>query len=82
MTTQEITDKLTQIFREVFEDNSIIASENMTAADVANWDSLSNVMMINEVEKTFKIKLKLKEIINMKDVGDLISCIHTHLQAS
>ena len=78
MTTEEIKQKLTIIFRDVFEDENIVATEQMTAAEVANWDSLSNVMMIVNVEKTFNIKLKLKEIINMKNVGDLISSIQTH----
>ena len=78
MTTEEIKQKLTIIFRDVFEDESIIVTEQMTAAEVTNWDSLSNVMMIVNVEKTFNIKLKLKEIINMKNVGDLISTIQIH----
>ena len=78
MTTEEIKQKLTIIFRDVFEDENIVATEQMTAAEVANWDSLSNVMMIVNVEKTFNIKLRLKEIINMKNVGDLISSIQIH----
>ena len=55
MTTEEIKQKLTIIFRDVFEDENIVATEQMTAAEVANWDSLSNVMMIVNVEKTFNI---------------------------
>ena len=78
MSIEEIKQKLTVIFKDVFEEDDIVVTEQMTAADVANWDSLSNVMMINKVEQTFKIKLKLKEIINMKNVGDLISSIQTH----
>ena len=76
--TEEIKQKLTIIFKEVFEEENIVVTEQMTAADVANWDSLSNVMMIVKVEKTFNIKLKLKEIINMKNVGDLITGIQDH----
>lgn len=78
MSTEEIKQKLTIIFKDVFEEDNIVVTEQLTASDVANWDSLSNVMMINKVEEVFKIKLKLKEIINMKHVGDLITSIHTH----
>ena len=48
MSTEEIKQKLTLIFKDVFEEDDIVVTEQMTAADVANWDSLSNVMMINK----------------------------------
>lgn len=76
----EIKGKLTEIFRTVFEDNNLVVKEEMVAGDVKNWDSLSNVLMIDHVEKEFNIKLKLKEIVNFQNVGDLITCIQTHLQ--
>jgi acyl carrier protein len=80
MESQQIKEKLTAIFKEVFEDDTIIVTESMTAADVENWDSLSNVMMISAVEDAFNIKLKLKEIVNLAHVGDLIKCIESHNQ--
>ncbi len=74
----EINQRLTEIFKKVFEDENIKITPEMTAADVANWDSLSHVAMIEKVEKEFGIKFKLKEIISMKKVGDLISLIEKH----
>ena len=50
-------------------------ADQLVAADVPGWDSLSNVTMISEVEKYFRIKVKLREILKMKNVGDLIDCI-------
>lgn len=51
----------------------------MTAQDVVGWDSLTHVSLINNVENAFNIRLKLKEIKQMKNVGDLIDTINRHL---
>ena len=72
---EDIINRLNKIFREVFEDSSINVTREMTAADVEKWDSLSHLGMIAEVEKEFGIKFKLKELVSMKNVGDLINNI-------
>lgn len=79
---QQIIDKLNGIFRKVFEDNSIQVSKEMTANDVEKWDSLSHLTMIAAVEKEFGIKFKLKELVSMKNVGDLIVNIEKKLNPS
>ena len=70
-----ILEKLTAIFHNTFNDNSIVLRDDMTANDVSNWDSLTHMIMIGEVENTFGIKFKLKELNKLKDVGTLIEMI-------
>lgn len=80
MNKNEIIEKLTAIFHEVFNDCSIILQDNMTAADVESWDSLTHMLMITKVEEVFGIKFKLKELNKLKMVGDLINTIESKLQ--
>lgn len=77
MNRNEIVEKLTNVFHEVFNDNSIVLRDDMTAADVENWDSLTHMLMITKVEEVFGIKFKLKELNKLKMVGDLIGVIET-----
>jgi acyl carrier protein len=72
MTTIE---KLTTIFRVVFDNDEINLRPEMTANDVDGWDSLSYVNLIIAVEKGFGIKFTQKEIMSFKNVGDLSRCI-------
>ena len=51
----------------------------MSAKDVEEWDSLTNISLIAEIEKYFSIKLKLREILKLKNVGDLCDCIEKKL---
>ena len=80
MNKNEITEKLTAIFHEVFNDNNIVLRDDMTASDVDNWDSLTHMLMITKVEEVFCIKFKLKELNKLKMVGDLINTIDNKLQ--
>lgn len=79
MERNEIIEKLTSIFHEVFNDNTIVLRDEMTANDVANWDSLTHMLMISKVEQEFQIKFKLKDLNKLKSVGDLISTIQAKL---
>jgi len=78
----DIIDRLTTIFRRVFEDASIEVTPEMTANDVENWDSLSHLAMIMAVEKEFGIRFKLKELVSMKNVADLVNGIASKTPSS
>ncbi len=75
-----VTEKLTAIFRKVFNDDTIVLRGDLTASDVANWDSLTHMLMIGEVETVFSAKFKLKELSKLKDVGDLVALIALKLE--
>ena len=75
MNRNEITEKLTVIFHDVFSDNTIVLCDDMTASDVENWDSLTHMFMITKVEEVFGIKFKLRELNKLKNVGDLCNTI-------
>lgn len=80
MAREEVISKLTAVFHEVFNDNTIVLRDDMTASDVENWDSLTHMMMITKVEECFGIRFKLKELNKLKQVGDLIAIIESKLQ--
>lgn len=79
MERKEIIERLTSIFRNVFTDVSLVLTDEMTANDVEKWDSLTHMLMINEVESAFDIKFKLKDLNKMKKVGNLIDIIEDKL---
>jgi acyl carrier protein len=76
MKKEEPADKLKFVFENVLEEDGITITREMTAQDIEKWDSLRHIQLISEVEKTFGIKFKLREVLSMKNVGDLIDLIH------
>ena len=81
MVHEEITGTLKTVFQNVFEETDITITRDMTAEDVPSWDSLHHIQLINEVEKAFRVKFKLREVMSMKNVGDLIDLIHSKTAA-
>ena len=75
MERNELIEKLTEIFHEIFTDNTIVLRDDMTAADVENWNSLTHMLMITKVEEVFGVNFKLRELNKLKNVGDLCDTI-------
>ena len=80
MERTEIIKKVTLIFRKVLNSESLIITEELSADDVEHWDSLSHMLIINEVENAFSIKFKLKELNKMRNIGDMIDIIMLKMQ--
>jgi len=70
-----INSRLTEIFRKVFNNGSLILRDDLTANHVDNWDSLTHMLLISEIEASFDVKFKLRELNRMKNVGDMIDLL-------
>jgi acyl carrier protein len=66
---------LAKVFEDVFDDDSINVTPELSAKDVDGWDSLTHIRLILSVEKAFKIKFTTSEIGSLKNVGDLAALI-------
>ena len=71
----EIETKLQEVFRDVFQNETLVILPEMTAGDVDKWDSITHLIMISKVEDVFNVSFRLKELIKLKNVGDLIALL-------
>ena len=79
MEKSEIYERLTGVFRDVFDDDTIVVRPELTAEDVDEWDSLSHIRLVLTVEKVFNITLSASEIGNLTNVGELVQAIQAKL---
>ena len=77
MEDQEILSQLSTIIGGAVRKKDLVLTPETTAKDVPGWDSLTHMIIIDSIEKHFKVKFKLNEIMNFKNVGDTIVCIQT-----
>lgn len=70
-----VRDRLQGIFRDVFDDDSIVLFDGMTAEDIADWDSLTHISLVVASEKEFNTRFILKEVKALKNVGEFIAMI-------
>ncbi len=75
MNKNEIIKRLTEVFRDIFDDDSIVITEKTTANDIDDWDSIEHINLIGAVEDEFGMRFKMREVSGMKNVGEMIDII-------
>ncbi|MGI6665487.1 MAG: acyl carrier protein [Christensenellaceae bacterium] len=75
MSRTEIFEKLNLVFQDVFDDEGIIVSEETTANDIEDWDSLEHINLIVSVEEAFDMKFSMGQVVTMKNVGAMVDII-------
>lgn len=76
METDQIYSELTKLFRDMFDDDTIVLTPDTTADDIEDWDSLAHINLIAAIEARMKIRFRVAEIESMHKVGHLIEVIH------
>jgi acyl carrier protein len=69
---EAISDQLQAVFRDVFEDDDIVIFDEMTAADLDEWDSITHITLVIAVEQAFSVRLNASEIGELENVGAMI----------
>lgn len=77
MERTEIFDKVCEIFRSVLNNNDLEIMENYTAEDVEGWDSLTHIILVVSIEKSFNMKFLSSEITSWKNIGEMIESIYS-----
>ncbi len=80
MTEADVLKELTAVFHDVFDDESIVLSPEMTANDIEGWDSQTHVMLTVAAEQRFGIKFKTAELESLRNVGHFAQVISAKLE--
>ena len=82
---RDVRAELQEIFRQVFDDPTIVLKDDMTAADVEGWDSVTHIDLLIAVERALGIKFATAEMSRLKEpdqnIGSFIRLIESKLQA-
>ena len=67
--------KMTVIVRDLFDDYDGPVTRDLSARDVAQWDSLANVQFVVLVEQAFGIRFHSREVGQFKNIGELLDVV-------
>jgi acyl carrier protein len=67
--------KLTDIFRTLFDDPSLVLRDNLTAPDVPGWDSFNHINLVMQIEEDFRLRFTTEEISSLANVGEFKALI-------
>lgn len=78
MERNEIVAQLTTIASEIFQMENLVLTEDMSATNVETWTSLTFMQLLTAIEENFGFKFKMMELIQIKNMGDIIRSIELH----
>jgi acyl carrier protein len=70
-----ILETVENIMRDIFDDENLVVSLETTADNIEEWDSLSNMNLIVEIENQFNIQMSIQDLESMKSVSDIVQNI-------
>jgi len=75
-----IHNRLEQVFREVFDDDSLVLNDAMTAADVAGWDSVAHINLMFTIEQSFGVQFSGNQLAEFSNIGEIKSFLESQRQ--
>jgi acyl carrier protein len=74
MTKAEVLSELQQIFDDIFIE-PVVVTEQLSAEDVPEWDSLLHISLVVAVERAFKIRFGIGAVESTNNVGEFADLI-------
>jgi acyl carrier protein len=75
MSQDKVYEELTEILRDVFDNPSIVATPELSAKDVPEWDSFNHINVVLAAEMRFSVKFRTSEIEGLRNVGDFVALV-------
>ena len=75
MTHKERLEIVQDIFRDVFDDDSLVITDSTNSDDIEDWDSLEHINLVVAMEKKFNMKFNIKEVGQLQNVGEMVDLI-------
>ena len=72
MTREDVLYSVQEIFRDIFDEHDMVIENSTNSDAIDDWDSLNHINLVSAIEKEFKIRFALGELMEIKDVGAMI----------
>jgi acyl carrier protein len=77
MSKEDILDRIQNVFRDIFNIDSLNINRETNANHIEDWDSITHIRLVLSIEKEFKLKFSLTELQAFQNVGDIVDLIAT-----
>ncbi|MCI9462645.1 MAG: acyl carrier protein [Lachnospiraceae bacterium] len=75
MTREAAYERLTKVFRKIFDDEDLVIMDTTTANDIEDWDSFEHINLICAIEDEFSFKMPMETVVNLKNVGEMVDVV-------
>jgi len=82
MQPSEILNTLTEVFQDVFDNDAITLTPEVTPSEIPGWDSARYITLVVATEARFGIRFQPAELESMRTAGDFVQRIAGKLDHS
>lgn len=75
MDSGDIIEALNDIFKEVFEDDTLSISIEDSSDTIEGWDSLAQILLLSQIEDRFDVRIPMSSARDAKKVSLIIQLI-------
>ncbi len=75
MDRAKVMGELQLIFRDNFDDDSLVLNEATSAEDIDDWDSLEQINLLTAIEKKYGLKFNLADVRGLANIGDMLDLL-------
>ncbi len=79
MTREAIFETMTEIFRNIFDDDNFVIDDSTCASDIEDWDSFEQVSIMMAMKHSFGVEFDFKEVATLQSVGEMVDLIRAKL---
>jgi acyl carrier protein len=79
MTREEILAQVTDLLRDLLDNDALELTFETSAGEVDGWDSVTHVSLLVAVQQHFGVKFRTAELEGLRNVGHLVDLIHTRM---
>lgn len=75
MNREIIFNRVQEIFRDIFDEDTLMISDKTSSDDIEDWDSLNHILLLSSIQDEFKITISLEEMQSQSNVESLVKII-------
>ena len=67
-----VKNKVYNIISETLKVDSNVIDDSMGPGDIEQWDSLGQIQLMSQIEKSFNVKFDVDQIMSINTVSDIV----------
>jgi len=79
MNTDEIFESLQEIFKDLFDNDNLELTREMSSDDIEDWDSVAQISLVLTIENSLNVRISASELEELANVGDIVDLVKSKL---
>lgn len=74
-------EELQPLFRDILDQPNLRITRESNSSNVEGWDSLAHINLVTAIEQEYNVKFSIDELLELKNVGEMVDLMEIKLAA-